>query len=280
MSLEDLGFGNLNIIQDQGGMTVAYGQAFTKTSMPNISIWYGNLISYDSNKIVIDDGVRKGVYKGDFSYSYFGEVFGILESYVEYENGSKQYSVRDINADANDVYYAVQILGDAYLSHSIVLAGNDTLIGSSKGDYVRSFAGDDLVKGMNGNDKLDGGSGYDSLVGGSGNDKLFGGTEADNLKGGSGNDKLFGEEGNDILKGQGGADRFVFRAGYEQDTVKDFSDKDDVLDLRSFGLASVAEAKSYATMIDGDTVFDFGGGDLLILEDFNLSALDKGDFII
>jgi hypothetical protein len=33
-------------------------------------------------------------------------------------------------------------------------------------------------------------------------------------------------------------------------------------------------------MVDGDTVFDFGAGDLLTLEDFNLSALDKGDFII
>jgi serralysin len=163
-------------------------------------------------------------------------------------------------------------IGDAGTSVEI-------LFGSKFADTLLGDAGGDRLIGAGGNDKLYGHDGDDWLRGGSGNDKLFGGTGSDILKGGSGKDKLFGQEGNDILKGQGGADHFVFRAGYGEDTIKDFSDKDDVLDLRSFHLGSKSEAKSYASMVDGDTVFDFGDGDILILEDFNLSALDKGDFI-
>lgn len=222
---------------------------------------------YGGNRIRVFQEYDDGDYLVTSKFMLLSETKFILTSMLV-EDALSQNLVKvagiDLKFDVNDDLDAINF-------DNALLGGSDTIFGND-------FA--DLLNSRGGNDRLYGNGGRDILKGGSGKDRLYGGKDEDILNGGKDNDKLFGQEGNDILKGGGGADKFVFRTGYEQDTIKDFNDKDDVLDLRSFDLSSVSEAKSYASMVDGDTVFDFGAGDLLTLEDFNLSALDKGDFII
>ncbi|MBL4543940.1 MAG: hypothetical protein JKP97_19525, partial [Rhodobacteraceae bacterium] len=64
----------------------------------------------------------------------------------------------------------------------------------------------------------------------------------DTLRGGDGDDGVWGGIGNDLLTGGAGADRFVFAAGDDADTITDFEDGIDKLDLSDFGFASAAEA--------------------------------------
>lgn len=61
--------------------------------------------------------------------------------------------------------------------------GNDTLIGSAKGELLFGIHGQDIIDGGGGNDSLDGGPGDDTLIGRGGQDLFMGG---------DGNDYLFG----------------------------------------------------------------------------------------
>ena len=149
---------------------MAIGKAFVSTEMPNIEIWYGHVVSETADEIIISDNYRTTVYSGSFSYGFFGDVSGELLSIEEYRDGELIYSVTDINADASDVYEAIQILGDAQLSAQLILYGKDTLTGSDGSDHLRSYADDDVLEGLDGNDTLDGGPGNDSLFGGDGYD--------------------------------------------------------------------------------------------------------------
>ena len=119
--------------------------------------------------------------------------------------------------------------------------GNDTLLGSAKGDFLHGGAGDDVIDGGAGGDQIDGDdtrymnsdepTGNDILKGGAGNDFLFGNAGDDTLYGGAGNDnlagdgfgntgadKLFGEAGSDIIAGGEGDD--LINGGAGQDRLR------------------------------------------------------------
>lgn len=88
------------------------------------------------------------------------------------------------------------------------------------------------------------GNGLDNRIdGGAGNDVLNGGAGDDALRGNGGNDRLIGGAGRDVLFGGDGADNFVFRTAAEtgngatRDKIADFSDGQDHIDLRGFGVA-------------------------------------------
>ena len=66
-----------------------------------------------------------------------------------------------------------------------------------------------------------------------GYDRVFGGEGDDRLDGGSGQDLLLGGEGDDRLTGGAGADTFVFTPDHGTDTITDFTDGDDTIDLSS-----------------------------------------------
>jgi hypothetical protein len=105
--------------------------------------------------------------------------------------------------------------------------GNDTLLGGQNNDQLQGEAGDDLIFGEKAEDLLYGGVGDDSLLGGlaadeingdSGNDTLFGGADSDSLLGGIGNDFLLGEKGGDRLFGGEGNDSLL--GGLENDQLR------------------------------------------------------------
>ena len=109
-----------------------------------------------------------------------------------------------------------------------------------------------------------------------GNDTLVGDASNNVFNSGSGNDFLSGGAGNDILRGEAGSDTFEFRTGWATDSILDFADGQDLIDLQTMGFADIGDL-TIATS-GANTEIDFGGGDKLILVDFT-GALDNGDFL-
>ncbi len=199
-------------------------------------------------------------------------------------------------------------------------AGNDTIFGGASNDTINAGADDDDVNGGTGNDSisgstgndtmrgggqadtLDGGGGNDSLIGDVGSDLLIGGTGTDTLNGGGNGDTLRGGGGNDLLRGQDGFDQldggvgndtltggaqlddFIFGAGYEADLVTDFANDVDELHLNDNlwggGLTAQQVVSTYATVSTGNTVFDFGNGDVLTVNNISNAQLLVDDIII
>jgi Ca2+-binding RTX toxin-like protein len=103
--------------------------------------------------------------------------------------------------------------------------GNDNLTGTSGNDIINGSEGDDVLTGLRGNDVLNGGDGNNILSGGKG---------SDTLNGGLGNDNLVGGAGNDV---------FVLGAGLAVDTISDFTNSQDTIQLingLAFGQLSIS----------------------------------------
>ncbi|MES2432862.1 MAG: calcium-binding protein [Pseudomonadota bacterium] len=168
-------------------------------------------------------------------------------------------------------------------------AANDTLTGNSGKNELRGNAGNDVLVGGAGADRLDGGAGFDtadysassaitvSLATPANNtgvatgdvfvsiEALLSGAGADNLTGNNLQNRLDGGSGNDTLMGLGGADDFIYHAG--ADRITDFTDNLDALvldrDLWGGGVRTEAQIVALAVVTAGNTVFDFGGGNIL-----------------
>jgi Ca2+-binding RTX toxin-like protein len=100
-----------------------------------------------------------------------------------------------------------------------LLAGDDTIGGSSGNDVIRTFAGNDELYGAGGNDGLFGGTGNDTIsagfIGGGGPISVTGSTYLrgedgdDSIQGGNGFDDINGNQGNDTAHGGNGDDWVV-----------------------------------------------------------------------
>ncbi|MGJ7040534.1 serralysin [Shinella sp. BE166] len=125
-----------------------------------------------------------------------------------------------------------------------------------------------------------GGSGNDSILGNEAKNKLYGNGGNDTLNGGGNTDRLDGGAGNDKLTGGFGADIFVFKKGYGRDTITDFKNNIDDIDLRSYNFSKISQVLSKADQVGSDVHIELGGNDVLILKKFNIDNLDKSDFIL
>ena len=177
-------------------------------------------------------------------------------------------------------------------------AGWDLLYGGTGNDTIAGGAGKDWLEGGEGDDELEGGEGADVLSGGAGNDTLRGGTGADTLAGHEGDDELHGGDGGDWLAGgegadtidggsgddemfgDGGADVFVFGPGNGSDTIYDFVDGEDKIDLTAFSGISGFDDLSITSGDDGVTVdlTEHEGG-TIFLDGVSRDDLDADDFI-
>ena len=117
---------------------------------------------------------------------------------------------------------------------------------------------------LSGNDVISTGAGNDILVGFGGNDIINGGSGADTLTGGT------------------GQDTFVFAPGGGADVVTDFvagAGIVDRLDLVAFAeIHNLNDALSFAAQVGANTVFNFGGGDTLTLQNVVKTSLTADDF--
>lgn len=170
--------------------------------------------------------------------------------------------------------------------------GKDEITGGVGADVLKGQAGDDTLKGGTKADELTGGKGADDLSGQKGNDDLEGnqgkdvlegGDGKDTLDGGKGNDELKGQKGNDTLTGGKGKDVFVFAKKGGKDTITDFTNGEDKLDLSAFGFASKKEAIAKFYELGGANNDKFGfehKGTEIVIKGMDLGDLNNADLII
>lgn len=185
--------------------------------------------------------------------------------------------------DGNDVLLA---LGGADILDGG--AGDDFLYGGRDDDELLGQGGNDILHGNRGDDRLDGADGMDTLRGGGGDDDLDGGAENDILFGGNGSDIIAGGSGDDKLWGGAGGgtldgvrDVFVFgtdMGGF--DTIRDWEDGIDALDLSAMGFGSFAEVEAMGSDRATGMRLDFGEGDVLFLAGMSLETFDSSDVIL
>ncbi|MCR6498710.1 M10 family metallopeptidase C-terminal domain-containing protein [Shinella sp. CPCC 101442] len=192
--------------------------------------------------------------------------------------------------------------------------GNDTVKGEAGDDALYGNLGRDRLEGGSGNDMLYARGGGETLIGGDGVDTVSyiyewggvkislassadnaGGAQGDtyssieNLRGGAGNDVLIGNSGknkidggssSNMLTGGKGADLFVFAKNHYGDTITDFTDDVDRIDLRSYDFASASSVLDKAVQVHGDVEIRMSRLSVLTLKDFSKANLDAGDFLL
>ena len=100
------------------------------------------------------------------------------------------------------------------------------------------------------------------------------------LYGGAGNDRLDGGTGNDIYQGDAGADRFMFKRHHGSDRITDFTQGEDVIDLRYLGEGGIKRVANLEMSQQGaDVLINTGLGEIW-LTDTSLSDMDGSDFLI
>ncbi|MEM8553788.1 MAG: hypothetical protein AAGF71_03075 [Pseudomonadota bacterium] len=134
--------------------------------------------------------------------------------------------------------------------------------GDAAGGTYTNF---EALTGSDLDDTLEGDGGANILIGGAGNDSLKGRVGADHIEAGAGNDIIVGGLGTDV---------FVYAVADDEDTITDFRDDKDTLDLIDFGFATVADATALATEVGSDVLFDFGGGDTLLVKKITLAQIE------
>ncbi|MEF2547586.1 calcium-binding protein [Aurantimonas sp. E1-2-R+4] len=194
--------------------------------------------------------------------------------------------------------FADTLFGDQWSNILYGLAGADNLYGRDGFlDYLYGGDGNDNLEGGDGADYLDGGAGFNSvyytsstavrvdisnvtastggeaqgdtfnlinnIVASQFSDILYGDMWSNVIYGLGGNDVIDGGGLNDVIYGGDGADWFIFTPGAGSDTLADFADNSDRIDLRSFGFSSANAALAFATDTGTDVRFDFTDGSQL-----------------
>lgn len=121
----------------------------------------------------------------------------------------------------------------------------------------------------------------ENAKGGSGDDRIGGNAGKNQLYGNKGDDILYGLGGKDFLIGGTGRDYFYFAFDYGRDKVRDYKDGVDKIWLGTdLGIFSSDHALSFASKSGRDVVFDFGGGDVLILANVKFNDITAADIVI
>ncbi|MEM7269164.1 MAG: calcium-binding protein [Pseudomonadota bacterium] len=190
--------------------------------------------------------------------------------------------------EGNDTLFGT--LGDDVIR---ALGGDDRVLGNSGNDNLNGQRGNDFVNGQRGNDTLLGGLGNDTMVGGlgsddikgsigkdqlrglGGRDTLDGGGGKDNIVGGGGRDLIIGGKGADTLKGGGGPDVFQFKTGAGRDTITDFAQRRDKIEITN----GAEEFEDLRISQQGDDVLIRFANVQIKVEDDDVDAFSGADFI-
>jgi Ca2+-binding RTX toxin-like protein len=190
------------------------------------------------------------VYSGDTI-----EINGKSRSFDAFDGGDG-YDILNLS-DQNDVMF----LDDAIVSNVGEIAKISSIeeINAGAGDDVIDLtsltfsyedvilngeAGDDVLWSGDGNDTLNGGEGDDNLQSGLGDDTINGNDGEDIIKAYDGDDSITGGSGADVITGGDGNDQFIFTnttesSDSECDTILDFIQNEDKIDLSALGFDSI-----------------------------------------
>lgn len=195
-----------------------------------------DLLKGESGDDILNGGNGRDILNGGTGEDVLNGGGGV--DTASYEDASGRVRA-DLGRSANNTGEAA---GDTYIKVENLIGGDDR----------------DVLAGNGKANMIDGGRGVDRIDGRGGNDVL---------KGGGGNDLIIGGAGNDEMTGNNGRDTFVFNSG--ADVITDFNnDRLRVDDALWTGNLSKAQVLALASVVNGDTVFDFGGGNTLTLEDY------------
>ncbi|TXI28913.1 MAG: hypothetical protein E6Q60_06295 [Nitrosomonas oligotropha] len=181
---------------------------------------------------------------GTFNYNPNG-AFDYLNA-GESATDSFVYTVSDGNGGSDTATVFIEVMG---------VEDGVELFGTSRSETLNGTAGDDRIKGNDGNDVL---------------------------KGGAGNDWLAGERGSDILLGGLGKDIFFFSKGGGGDTISDFTNGFDKIQIAadtgitSFGQLKIAGGGGKGFVY---TTFGLGNDTQVVLNGVPSTVLDATDFI-
>lgn len=196
-------------------------------------------------------------------------------------------------------------------------AGVDSLFGQDGDDQLYGGGDNDFLYGSQGNDLNNGGAGFDSVsylassggvfvdvvnggdagdadgdtyvsieryFGSNFDDVILGSATNETIYGYGGQDSLYGRQGNDVLVGGAGEDSFGFNPAFDgADVINDFVAGVGANEyIFIFGgdpnIDSFAEVMSFASNSSGNTVFNFGGGNILTVIGVTMSDFTSDDF--
>ena len=124
-------------------------------------------------------------------------------------------------------------------------------------------------------------SNFERVRGSRGNDTLLGGAGDDSLEGRDGNDFLHGRGGNDKLNGGNGNDTFIIGYGDGVNTIEDFTNGEDQIDLNDVGFSSHSDVLAVTSVTQNGIWIDlsrYGGGGITLWQYFDINGLDASDF--
>ena len=156
--------------------------------------------------------------------------------------------------------------------------GDDLIIGREGGDFLSGDSGNDLLKGKSGNDTIYGGEGSDYIKGNSNDDSIMGGSESDTIYGGKGNDTINGGIGDDILEGNSGKDIFIFAITDGNDTITDFSKKNDQLIFSDNIFSNSEDALNSVIYNDSGAIITIDSSNSISLTGLNNGDLTEENF--
>jgi microcystin-dependent protein len=101
------------------------------------------------------------------------------------------------------------------------------------------------------------------------------------ILGGTGDNSLSGGTLDDVFKGGAGTDVFFFSGTVGNDTILDFTDGEDLLDISAYGYNTLADLQNANAIseVNGDTVIDLGADGSVTLKDFALSDFSDANML-
>jgi peptidyl-prolyl cis-trans isomerase A (cyclophilin A) len=250
----------------------------------SITIAQQNELSIDlirnTNRLVVDAEVVNNRLVLDFVRGRVGDVRLVLEATnLQGDTVRETLLLRVRATNGADV-----LRGTNRGDRIVAFGGNDRVSGFAGADQLFGSAGNDVLLGGGDNDVLNGGAGRNVLLGGTGNDRLVGGITVDRLRGGAGNDVLLGGSGNDRLQGDLGRDRIVTGGGRDLvllgqrdgvDTVVDFRDGFDRIQL----LGALQFNQLTIRPVGNNTLLRVGQTNLAVLQNVDADRITRADFI-
>ncbi|MEG4109788.1 calcium-binding protein [Microcoleus sp. S13_C5] len=187
-------------------------------------IFVRDLSTNTTTRVSVDSGGDRGQYDD----ALFGPLISADGRFVAFASGASNLVPGDTN-NTTDIFVSDTSNTSGGINNPPNLIngtpGNDVITGTPGNDTINGLAGDDVLTGLRGNDIINGGDGSDNLSGGKGFDTLNGGL------------------GNDILVGGAGNDVFVLGVGLGVDTISDFTNSQDTVQLiggLTFGQLSIS----------------------------------------